>query len=63
MHPDPIVEEVHRIRQELLTEFGGDVDALMDEANRRLLNGEFDSYGIVVREPKPVRTVGRAAAE
>jgi hypothetical protein len=56
MSDDPIVDEVHRIRQKLLDEFGGDVDALMDEANRRLLNGEFGPRKIVSfppRRPKP----------
>lgn len=47
MHSDPIVEEVHRVRQELLEEFGGDVDALMEEANRRLLSGEYGDVNIV----------------
>ncbi|HYH78330.1 MAG TPA: hypothetical protein VEX86_00985 [Longimicrobium sp.] len=55
MHHDPIVEEVHRIRQELLEEFGGDVDALMDEANRRLLSGEFGEFKVVPRAPKAAR--------
>ena len=52
MSDDPIVEEVHRIRQKLLDEFGGDVDALMDEANRRLLNGEFGPRKIVSFPPR-----------
>jgi len=51
MHSDPIVDYVHRVRQELLEEFGGDVDAVIDEANRRLLNGEFSEYKIIVRSP------------
>ncbi|MFL5538092.1 MAG: hypothetical protein ACJ8J0_03835 [Longimicrobiaceae bacterium] len=53
MHNDPIVEEVHRIRQELLDEFGGDVDALMEEANRRLLSGEYGDVKVVRYPPKP----------
>jgi hypothetical protein len=49
---DPIVEEIHRIRQELLDEFGGDLDALMDEANRLLLSGEYAAFGVIVCEPR-----------
>ena len=59
MHDDPIVEEVHRIRQELLDEFGGDVDALIDEANRRLLNGEYGDRKIVSFPPKRVHGVSK----
>lgn len=49
---DPIVAEVHRIRQELLEEFNGDIDALAEDANRRLLNGEFGDVKIVRYPPK-----------
>ena len=59
MHHDPIVEEVHRIRQELLEEFGGDIDALRDEANRRLFNGEYGDRKIVSFPPKPPRSTSR----
>jgi len=52
MYRDPIVEEVHRIRQELLDEFDGDIDALADDTNRRLLNGEFGDVKIVRYPPK-----------
>lgn len=52
MNDDPIVAEVHRVRQQLLDEFGGDVDALMDEANRRLLSGEFGPRKIVSFPPR-----------
>lgn len=59
---DPIVAEVHRIRQELLNEFGGDVDALMDEANRRLLSGEFGPRKIVSFPPRRPKQMPEAAA-
>lgn len=52
MYRDPIVDEVHRIRQELLDEFDGDIDALADDTNRRLLNGEFGAVKIVRYPPK-----------
>jgi hypothetical protein len=53
MHRDPIVEEIHRIRQELLDEFGGDMDALAEDTNRRLFNGEYGDVKIVRYPPKP----------
>lgn len=53
MMDDPIVAEVHRIRQEMLEEFGGDVDALMEDCNRRVLSGEYGKFKIVTRPPSP----------
>jgi hypothetical protein len=53
MHRDPIVEEIHRIRQELLDEFGGDMDALAADTNRRLFSGEYGDVKIVRYPPKP----------
>ncbi len=35
MTDDPIVEEVHRTREKLLAECGGDLDKLMDRLERR----------------------------
>jgi hypothetical protein len=35
MTENPIVEEIHRIRKEILAEFNGDLDALMKDAQRR----------------------------
>jgi hypothetical protein len=55
MHSAPIVEEVHRIRQEMLEEFGGDADALVDDCNRRVLSGEFGDFKILTRTSKPAR--------
>lgn len=62
MHSDPIVDEVHRVRQALLEEFGGDVDALMEEANRRLLSGEYGDVNIVSFPSKPPRQLDKRAA-
>ena len=50
---DPIVAEVHRIREELLDEFGGDLDALAADTNRRLFAGEYGDVKIVRYPPKP----------
>jgi hypothetical protein len=58
---DPIVSEVHRIRQELLEEFGGGVDALVEDANRRLLNGEPGERPLVSFPPeRPTQVPNRA---
>ena len=35
MIDDPIVEEVHRIREQMLARWGGDLRALMIDAQRR----------------------------
>lgn len=51
MRNDPIVEELHQIRQKMLDEFGGDVDALVDDCNRRVLSGEYGTFRIVTRSP------------
>jgi hypothetical protein len=32
---NPIVEEVHRIREQMLAEYGGDLRALLKDARRR----------------------------
>jgi hypothetical protein len=35
MNSDPIVEEIHRIRAEMLARFNGDLHALVEDARRR----------------------------
>jgi hypothetical protein len=35
MSDNPIVDEVHRIRQEILAEYGGDIGALMKDMQRK----------------------------
>jgi hypothetical protein len=49
---DPIVAEVHRIREELLAKFDGDVGAMIEDANRRLLAGEFGDHKVVRLPPR-----------
>lgn len=51
MYEDPIVEEVHRVREALLAEYGGDADALMEACNRRVASGEFGDFKISDRKP------------
>jgi hypothetical protein len=35
MYENPIVDEVHRIREKLLAEYGGDLRALIEDSRRR----------------------------
>jgi hypothetical protein len=35
MIDDPVVAEVHRIREQILAEYDGDLTALIDDARRR----------------------------
>jgi len=35
MHDNPIVDEVHRTREKLLAQFGGDLHALIEDARRK----------------------------
>lgn len=63
MRNDPIVEDIHRIRQEMLDEFGGDVDALVDDCNRRASNGEWGNLKVVSRAPRTARAAGRGKAD
>ncbi|HEY1684811.1 MAG TPA: hypothetical protein VGG19_08615 [Tepidisphaeraceae bacterium] len=35
MYENPIVDEVHRIREKLLAEYNGDLRALIEDARRR----------------------------
>jgi hypothetical protein len=39
MWTDPVVEEIHRIRQKLLTEAGDDLDTYLAQARRRAEQG------------------------
>lgn len=53
MNRDPIVEEVHRTRQKLLKECGGDLDRLLD----RVKAGEKNHHDLLVTNtPLPART-------
>ena len=39
MWTDPVVEEIHQIRQKLLTEAGSDLDTYLAQARRRAEQG------------------------
>jgi len=32
---DPIVEEIHRTRERMADQFGGDIDAILEDARKR----------------------------
>lgn len=51
MTNDPIVEEIHRIREQMLAEHGGDLRALMKDAQRR--TEEAARAGRTVMPPPP----------
>jgi hypothetical protein len=62
MWQDPIVDEIHRIRQEILAEYDGDLGAMMHDLRDRMARGEFGDR--IVRHPprpaqfEPVRGTG-----
>ena len=45
---DPIVEEIHKVREKLLEECGGDLEKLMDRLQAR----EQEDSGRIVRDLK-----------
>jgi hypothetical protein len=61
MPRDPIVEEVHRIRQAYAARFHFDLAALVRDLKERQDRGEFE---VVYRVPRKLRrTVKRATAK
>ena len=49
---DPIVEEVHRIREQYAARFGDDMGAIFRDIRERIDRGEFQ---VVSRPPKPAK--------
>jgi hypothetical protein len=49
MWEDPIVAEVHRIRQEILAEYDGDLHSMLEDIRGRSAKGEFGDR--IVRHP------------
>jgi len=49
MKDDPIVQEIHKIREKMLADFGGDLDALYRHLQRR--TEEAAQAGRVVAAP------------
>jgi hypothetical protein len=60
MTDDPIVEEVHAIRAELLAKHGGDLRALLRDAQRRTEQAAQAGRQVVVGRPRPPRPVPMA---
>jgi hypothetical protein len=52
MTDNPIVDEVHRIRQEILAEHGGDLDALVKELQRRTDVAAANGRKVVAMRPR-----------
>ena len=49
MWTDPVVEEIHRIRQEMLADVGGDIEALMEKVRAH----QAAQGGVVIEIPLP----------
>jgi hypothetical protein len=65
MTDNPIVEEVHKIREQMLAHHGGDLRALLRDAQRRTEAAGEAGRPVVVgrprvaqRPPAPVKTEG-----
>lgn len=54
MTVDPIVEEVHRIREEILAEYGGDLNLLIADAQRRTEDAVRAGRQVLARVRGPV---------
>jgi hypothetical protein len=59
MRNDPIVEEIHKIREKYAEKFGFDLDAIF--ANLKLREKQTDYYK-VTRKPKSQRKIDKAPA-
>ena len=55
MTDDPVVDDVHRIRAELLADHGGDLESLLNEAQRRTEQAARAGREVVIRQPRPPR--------
>ena len=65
MNENPIVEEVHRIREEMLAEYGGDLKALIQSLRQKTDEAARAGRQVVTLPPRPAqphpfetRTVG-----
>ena len=55
---DPIIDEIHRIRERLAEKFGGDIKAILDDARRRQ-----EASGRPIWKPKHDRQVDEPQQE
>ena len=52
MNCDPVVAEIRRIREELAAQFNYDLDAIIEDARRRYLNGDRRVIRLPPRRPE-----------
>jgi hypothetical protein len=55
MMNNPIVDEVHRVREQLLAKFGGDLHALARDLQRRTEEARAAGKTVVARPPRSPR--------
>ncbi len=55
MSENPIVEEVHRIREEMLAEHGGDLKALIESLRQKTDEAARAGRQVVTLPPRPVQ--------
>lgn len=52
MEDDPVVTEIRRIREEIAAHFNYDLDAIIEDARRRYLNGSRKVIRLPPRRPE-----------
>lgn len=62
MNRDPVVEEIHRVRDKILEECNGDLDKLMDRLKKRELEDQerIISLEWMKRERDPISAIRRS---
>jgi len=55
MNENPIVEEVHRIREEMLAEHGGDLKALIESLRQKTDEAARAGRRVVTLPPRPAQ--------
>lgn len=60
---DPIVEQVHKARAEILSDFGGDVRAYVDALKRRQHGKRVKSKSELVTKPIGTRAQGEGTGK
>ena len=55
MTENPIVEQVHRIREEMLAEYGGDLHALIEAMRKRTQESARAGRKVVTLPPRPAQ--------
>jgi hypothetical protein len=55
MTENPIVEEIHRIREEILAEYGGDLSALIRDSEIKTEELRKAGRVVVTRGPRPAQ--------